>query len=77
MKEKIRIGEIKISQAYYIVEYKSLEKPFSGQVNVPINEWSDENLLKMIKQDLEAKAEAIAALDAIVARWNNKVLDVE
>jgi len=75
--EKVKIGEIKLSQNFYTVEYRLLSKPYTGQVTIEFDRWSDEELMIAIRDDLENKREALQLLDEIAKKWSGEIIDVE
>ena len=77
MIEQAIIGEIKISQQFFVVEYRLFGKPFTSQVNVPIEMFSDEKVKLAIEADLRSKVEALRMIDEITKKWSGRTLDVE
>jgi hypothetical protein len=77
MKEKIEITDIKMTQSHYIINYKLLSKPVMFQINIPLNDFSDDKIITEIGKDLASKEDALKILDRIVKEWNGKVVDIE
>jgi hypothetical protein len=77
MKESVEITDIKMTQSFYIIYYKLLSKPVMLQINIPLNEYSEDKIKSEIKKDLESKEEQLKILDRIIKEWNGKVVDIE
>ena len=73
----IDIGGVKMSQEYFMLEYKVRNAPITGQVSVPVEEWSDEKVLELVKEDLTEKKELIKLLEKIIGDWEGKEITVD
>jgi hypothetical protein len=47
------------------------------QINIPLNDFSDDKIITEIGKDLASKEDALKILDRIVKEWNGKVVDIE
>lgn len=77
MEYMVEVIQVKLSQEYFTVEYKMKEMPITGQISVHMDEWNDDDILKLIETDVKGKKKLITLLEQIIVDWEGKEIKVD